>query len=96
MAFWAVAALAAVGQVEQAELRLSRLVAQLPRLLAEQVDPVDGRSLGNAPLLWSHMALARAVYILQAAQLRRRYGGVGFALWRTARYLKLRAGANST
>ena len=94
MAFWVVAALAAVGRVDEAEQRMSDLLAALPRLLPEEIDPQDGSGRGNAPLVWSHMALARAVYILQAARLRQRYGAVGFTAWRVVRYVRLRSAAD--
>ena len=94
MAFWAVSALAAVGRVDEAEQRMSDLVRTLPRLLPEEVDPQDGGSRGNTPLVWSHMELARAVYVLQAARLRGRYGALGFTLWRVARYVRLRGSAD--
>ena len=94
MAFWAVSALAAVGRVDEAEQRMSDLLRDLPRLLPEEIDPQDGSARGNAPLVWSHMELARAVYVLQAAHLRRRYGAVGFTLWRVARYVRLRGSAD--
>ena len=39
MSFLAVTALAKLGRVEQAEQRLDRLCAELPRLLSEEIDP---------------------------------------------------------
>ena len=90
MAWWAVAALAVAGQVEEAEARADQLCAALPPLLSEEVDPVDGTALGNVPLVWSHMELARALYLLDAARLRRRYGTAGLTIWRAARFASLR------
>jgi hypothetical protein len=90
MSWWAVAALAATGRVEAAEARADALCAVLPRLLAEEFDAEDGVALGNVPLVWSHIAAARALYILDAAALRRRYGRAGLTLWRVGRYLRLR------
>ena len=90
MSWWAVAALAAVGRVDDARARADALCAVLPRLLAEEFDPENAMSLGNVPLVWSHIAAARALYILDAAVLRRRYGSVGLTLWRVGRYLRLR------
>ncbi|CAA9254467.1 MAG: GH15 [uncultured Acidimicrobiales bacterium] len=90
VAWWAVAALAATGKVDQAEARADRLCSRLPLLLSEQVEPVEGTSLGNVPLLWSHMELARALYLLDAARIRRRYGAVGLTGWRIIRYVSLR------
>ncbi|MGQ0617633.1 MAG: glycoside hydrolase family 15 protein [Acidimicrobiia bacterium] len=91
VSWWAVAALAIVGQVDEAEARLDRLCAALPRLLAEEADPVDGSGLGNVPLLWSHTEAARALYIVDAARLRRRFGAAGLWAWRLVRYARLRA-----
>ncbi len=90
VSFMAVGALAAVGLRDQAHERLEALCALLPRLIPEMWDPVEDRSLGNVPLVWSHMELARAVYVLDALDRRARWGPVGFALWRVGRYLRLR------
>ena len=46
--------------------------------------------LGNAPLVWSHAELARALYVLDAAQLRATWGAAGLWAWRLYRYLALR------
>ncbi|CAN5171971.1 glycoside hydrolase family 15 protein [soil metagenome] len=93
MAWWAVAALAVTGRVDQARQRADELCAALPALLPEQIDPVDGTALGNVPLVWSHMELARAIYVLDAASLRRRWGPLGLGVWRIARYTTLRRSA---
>lgn len=90
MSFLAVTALAQLGRVQEAEQRLDRLVAALPRLLPEELDPESGRLLGNIPLVWSHAELARAVYVLDAAQRRDRWGAAGLWAWRLQRYLRLR------
>ena len=90
MAWWAVAALAVTGQVDEAEERADWLCAGLPQLLSEEVDPVEGAALGNVPLVWSHMELARALYLLDAARLRKRYGVAALTAWRIGRYLSLR------
>ncbi len=92
MSWWAVAALAAVGRVDDARRRADALCSVLPRLMAEEFDADNLRSLGNVPLVWSHIAAARALYILDAAALRSRYGTVGLTAWRVGRYLRLRAG----
>lgn len=90
MSWWAVAALAAVRRVDEARTRADDLCAVLPRLMAEEFDADNQRSLGNVPLVWSHIAAARALYILDAAALRERYGPVGLTAWRVGRYVRLR------
>ncbi|MFN2507118.1 MAG: glycoside hydrolase family 15 protein [Acidimicrobiales bacterium] len=95
MAWWAVGALAVTGRMQDAEARANELCARLPRLLSEQVDPLDGTPLGNVPLVWAHMELARALYLLDAGRLRQRYGPVVFTAWRVARYASLRWGRPS-
>ena len=90
MSFLAVTALAQLGRVEEAEQRLTRLCASLPRLLSEEVDPQTGRLLGNTPLVWSHAELARAAYVVDAAKRRKRWGAAGSWAWRLQRYLRLR------
>lgn len=92
VSWWAVAALAATGRVHEAGARADEMCASLPRLLAEEVDPETGTGLGNVPLVWSHMEAARALYILDAAALRQRFGPVGLWGWRLARYASLRWG----
>ncbi len=62
----------------------------LPRLLSEEVDPIGGQLLGNTPLVWSRAELARAVYVLDAAKRRDRWGAAGSWAWRLQRYLRLR------
>jgi hypothetical protein len=86
----AVSALAVLGRVAEANERMDAICATLPRLLSEMVDPADGRSLGNTPLLWSHMELVRALYLLDVARLRQRWGSVGLTVWRGVRYVRLR------
>jgi GH15 family glucan-1,4-alpha-glucosidase len=95
MSFLAVTALAALGRVEQAEQRLDALCAALPRLLAEEVDPQSGRLLGNTPLVWSHAELARALYVVDAARRRQRWGRPGLLAWRLSRYVALRLQSES-
>ncbi len=90
VSFHAVAALAAVGRLDEATQRMDQLCAALPRLLPEEVDPGTGTSLGNVPLLWTHMELARALYLLDAAQRQQRWGTLGLTAWRLCRYLRLR------
>ena len=90
MGAWAVSALAAIGRVEEARERIDDLCARLPALLVEEVEPASGALLGNVPLVWSHMELARALYLLDAAERRRRWGAAALWVWRIARYLRLR------
>jgi len=90
MSFLAVTALARLGRVHEAGERLDALCAALPRLLSEEVAPRTGRLLGNAPLVWSHAELARALYVLDDARRRARWGvGVEWA-WRLGRFARLR------
>ncbi len=89
VSWWAVIALATTGRVDEARARADAMCAALPRLLAEEIDPETGESLGNVPLVWSHMEAARAMYMLDAATLRRRYTRVGLSLWRIGRYVSL-------
>lgn len=96
VSFLAVTALAQLGRVEEAEQRLDRLCASLPRLLAEEVDPRTGAVLGNVPLVWSHAELARSIYVLDAAKRRDRWGAVGSWAWRLQRYLRLRHDMRAT
>lgn len=88
--WWAVSALAIVGRLEEARARADALCARLPRLLAEEVDPDTGESLGNIPLVWSHAEAARAMYVLDAASLRARFGTAALWAWRILRYARLR------
>ena len=90
MCWWAVSALAIMVRVDQARRRADDLCAALPRLIAEEIDPATGESLGNVPLVWSHAEMARAMYVLDAAQLRARFGAGGLWAWRIARYVQLR------
>lgn len=88
--WWAATALAVVGRYEEARDLADALCRRLPRLLAEEVDPLTGASRGNAPLVWSHMEAARTMYVLDAARVRRRFGAAGLAAWRLHRYVQLR------
>ena len=90
VSWWAVAAMAKTGRIDEARGRADALCALLPRLMPEEVDPDSGSAMGNIPLVWSHMEAARALYVLDAAQLRRRYGLLGLWAWRITRYLQLR------
>lgn len=94
MAWWAAACFAVVGRVDEARRRVDELCARLPPLLSEEVAADDGRSLGNVPLVWSHMELARTLYILDAAEIRQRFHAPGLWLWRVMRYASLRRQTN--
>ncbi len=86
--WWVVAALAACGRVEEAEERARALDRAVPALMPEEMDPESRVGLGNVPLVWSHMEAARAMYVLDAARLRRRLGPAALAAWRGQRWLR--------
>lgn len=88
--WWAVHALAVTGRLDEAIGRADAMCDALPRLLSEEIDAGAVRSLGNVPLLWSHMEAARTMYILDAEVRRRRWGPAGLWVWRLARYARLR------
>jgi len=90
VSWWTVAALAKTGRIDRARELALELDRRLPRLMPEQVNPDNDEGLGNLPLVWTHAEAARALYLLDAAINRRRYGPVGFAIWRVARYAKVR------
>jgi GH15 family glucan-1,4-alpha-glucosidase len=88
--WWAVSALAVVGRLEDAGARSDALCAALPPLLPEEMDPGSGQALGNTPLVWSHMEMARALHLIDAAHVRRRFGVPGVIVWRVGRHLRFR------
>lgn len=90
VSWWVISALAKLGRVDEAQARLDALDQSVPRLMPEEIDPESHQGLGNVPLVWSHMEAARALYVLDAAERRRRYGAAGLWLWRIARYLQQR------
>ncbi|HVE64610.1 MAG TPA: glycoside hydrolase family 15 protein, partial [Mycobacteriales bacterium] len=90
VSWWAVSALACLGRVDEARARADAMDRLLPRLQSEEINPETGESLGNVPLVWSHMENARALYILDAATKRERFGPAGLMAWRLARYARLR------
>jgi alpha,alpha-trehalase len=61
--FWLVSALALVGEKERARSLLERLLnfASPLGLYAEEIDPSNGRHLGNFPQAFTHLALINAV-----------------------------------
>jgi hypothetical protein len=87
--WWAVSALAAVERDAEATARADALCQTLPTLISEEVDPETTESLGNTPLLWSHMELAGALYLLDTGRIRRRWGAIGVAM--SARYRPVEA-----
>jgi hypothetical protein len=76
--------------LEEATVRTDAMCRLLPRLLAEEVEPATGQGLGNVPLVWSHMEAARALYIVDAATRRQRWGVLGLGVWRLGRFLTQR------
>jgi len=90
VSWWAVAALANCGRVAEATERCGALERALPRLLAEEVDPDTGEALGNIPLVWSHAEAARAMYLLDAAAMRDRFGAAVLTAWRIGRFVSLK------
>jgi hypothetical protein len=82
--WWAIEALAQIGDVDAAQRRADDLCARSPRLVSEEVDATTDEMLGNTPLVWSHAGMARALYAIDTARVRRRYGAPGLALWRFA------------
>ncbi|GAC1607847.1 MAG: glycoside hydrolase family 15 protein [Mycobacteriales bacterium] len=88
--WWVVSALAGCGRLEEAEERARALDRALPALMPEEMDPESRQGLGNAPLVWSHMEAARAMYLLDSATVRARVGPWGLALWRLARWWRAR------
>ena len=89
--WWVVSALAACGRVREAEERARALDRAVPALMPEEMDPESRVGLGNAPLVWSHMEAARALYVLDAAQLRDRWGPLVLGAWRGGRWLRARS-----
>ncbi len=85
VSWWLISALATVGRVAEARELAERLDRALPALLPEEMDPESGAGLGNVPLVWSHIEAARAMQLIDTAQLRRRYGRAG-PLARQARH----------
>ncbi|WP_420497367.1 glycoside hydrolase family 15 protein [Parafrankia sp. FMc2] len=67
--FWLVSALVEIGEVTRARQLCERLLslASPLDLYAEEIDPADGRHLGNFPQAFTHLALINAVmYVIGA------------------------------
>lgn len=64
--FWQIAAMAAVGQVDEAEALLQRFEKLMPEsgLIAEEVDPKTGEYLGNFPQAFSHIGYILSAYYI--------------------------------
>ncbi|MET9957010.1 glycoside hydrolase family 15 protein [Streptomyces sp. NPDC006339] len=67
---WLIAALAAIGRVDEAEIHLGVLLGIRSDLglLAEEWDPYTGRQLGNSPQAFSHVGIVGAVSAVTAAR----------------------------
>ncbi|WP_435059067.1 glycoside hydrolase family 15 protein [Streptomyces sp. bgisy060] len=67
---WLIAALAAIGRVDEAEIHLGVLLGIRSDLglLAEEWDPYTGRQLGNTPQAFSHVGVIQAVLAVTAAR----------------------------
>ncbi|HZF08204.1 MAG TPA: glycoside hydrolase family 15 protein [Thermoanaerobaculia bacterium] len=68
--FWAVEALARMGEVERATERFAHLLAygNDVGLFAEQIDAASGQFLGNFPQAFSHLGLINAALTLAQAE----------------------------
>ncbi|WP_018502385.1 glycoside hydrolase family 15 protein [Parafrankia discariae] len=67
--FWLVSALVEIGELTRARQLCERLLslASPLDLYAEEIDPADGRHLGNFPQAFTHLALINAVmYVIRA------------------------------
>lgn len=88
--WWAVSALAIIGDIEEAERRADDLCAQLPALLPEEWNVERAEGLGNTPLLWSHTEAARALFHLRDERIRRSFGTIGLTVGRFVRRVRHR------
>jgi GH15 family glucan-1,4-alpha-glucosidase len=70
--FWLIENLAAQGRYREAEECMERILSCLSdlKLLAEEIEPVTKRQLGNFPQAFSHIGLIRAAMALEHANNR--------------------------
>jgi alpha,alpha-trehalase len=68
--FWLVSALAEIGEIDRAQHLLEKLLslASPLGLYGEELDPRNGRHLGNFPQAFTHLALINAVLHIVRAQ----------------------------
>ncbi|RAM35671.1 glycoside hydrolase family 15 protein [Arthrobacter globiformis] len=68
--FWLVSALVEIGEVARAKALCERLLSHASPLglYAEELDPVNGRHLGNFPQAFTHLALINALMHLIRAE----------------------------
>jgi alpha,alpha-trehalase len=74
--FWLVSALVEIGELDRARELCEKLLGYASPLLlyAEEIDPQNGRHLGNFPQAFTHLALINAVtHVIRAEQ--RQHGG---------------------
>lgn len=64
--FWQIAAMAAVGMVDEADALLARIEEFIPPsgLMAEEIDPKTGEYLGNHPQAFSHIGYILSTYYI--------------------------------
>ncbi|GAA3388820.1 glycoside hydrolase family 15 protein [Streptomyces roseoviridis] len=67
---WLIAALAAIGRMDEAEIHLGVLLGIRSDLglLAEEWDPYSGRQLGNSPQAFSHVGIVHGVLAVTTAR----------------------------
>lgn len=65
--FWMIAAMAAVGDVEEADALLRMMEERIPPsgLMAEEMDPRNAEMLGNHPQAFSHIGYILSAYYIQ-------------------------------
>ncbi len=69
--FWLVSALVEIGELEQAQKLLEKMLSYGSELglYAEEIDPHSGRHLGNFPQAFTHLALINAVmHVIRAEE----------------------------